>query len=103
MYIPLVKFAVMMDMKLNRNSHKNEAGGWGGMAAFEILNRIRDELEELEEAIRNPSHSREDIVDEAVDVANFAMMMADVLGVTEADYRKFLERKEACAGVGGAG
>lgn len=76
--------AKAMEVKLRRNDHKGQwqAFGPGGPAWF--LARLREELAELEEAVRlqseNPGDAdlAYDVLFEAADVANFAAMVADV-------------------------
>ena len=60
----------MMD-KLNKNSHK---GGWREMSIWALFLRLCDDVEELKEAICTNGFNGS-IQDEAVDVANFAMMI----------------------------
>lgn len=79
-------FARLMEKKLRKHDDrpgwKDETRGW-------LLSRLRDETEELHRAIHKPDHGQpldsELIGREAADVANFAMMIADVCGALEAD------------------
>jgi NTP pyrophosphatase (non-canonical NTP hydrolase) len=76
---PLAWFAWQMAQQLDVNDHKD---GWGGMSASRLLVRLKQETKELERAIMGttPMSERrqwERIVEEAADVANFAMMIAD--------------------------
>lgn len=67
-------FAVQMEMKLRENDHKP---GWKDNSPSILMFRLTDELNELHDAIYHggpPSLIRA----EAVDVANFAMMISDV-------------------------
>ena len=71
---PLRLFAARMAEKLHKNDHK---GTWDELSYEYLLARLRQETGELTEAIeaRLPAN---DIIDEAADVANFAMMIADI-------------------------
>ena len=65
-------FAKIMENKLKQNDYK---GGWSNCDIKWLLSRLKEETVELEQAIENKS--KENIVKEAADVANFAMMIAD--------------------------
>jgi len=69
-----------MEAKLRANDWK---GGWRGMSHHELLGLLDLEFEELTEAIA--AGSAEGIIDEAVDVANFAMMIADITRAGEGE------------------
>jgi NTP pyrophosphatase (non-canonical NTP hydrolase) len=74
-------FAERMEQRLVANEHK---GGWEDNTVWELLGRVREELQELECALHDYSgHRRAGSVDEvrseAADVANFLMMITDVL------------------------
>lgn len=78
------RFAAFMRQKLDENEHK---GGWECEDEDWLLDRIQQELNELREAWEaKPRGSaartewRTRIVREAADVANMAMMLADVCG-----------------------
>ena len=64
-------FALEMQVKLDSNRRKS---GWDLMQPDEILTRIKDEVKELEDAIE--SGVKIDMVQEAVDVANFCSFLA---------------------------
>lgn len=81
-------FADLMEQTLRKNDHK---GTWKGEARLWLLSRLREEVQELEEAISYAqSYDTSDrgarinpwgaVGREAADVANFAMMIADVCG-----------------------
>jgi len=83
-------FAREMERKLRLNDHK---GGWSDCNPFWLLYRAREELAELEaEVIRRSAWGRgvspkvrkdldpARVLEEAADVANFVMMLADVVG-----------------------
>lgn len=63
-------FAERMETKLSANDHK---GGWSHMAKEDLVRLLIDEFYELVVA------DAENVADEAADVANFAMMIADVV------------------------
>ena len=65
-------FALQMEMALRRNDWK---GGWENETPYALSHRVIDETAELLEAIQ--SWDKEWVVNEAVDIANFAMMIAD--------------------------
>ncbi len=73
-------FAIAMENQLRANDHK---GGWQGMGTAECIERLQEEMEELEiECDPTPPRkpNPEQILKEAADVANFAMFAADVAG-----------------------
>lgn len=78
-------FARLMLSKLFLNRHK---GDWSDESILWLLNRLRQEVDELAQAIASPSHTpaemerwQELVAMECADVANFAMMIADVTQV----------------------
>lgn len=66
-------FATHMERKLGQNDHK---GGWGNMSVEGLIGLMYHEFLELYQASRHGGC----IFDEAIDVANFAMMVADKVG-----------------------
>lgn len=75
------KFANQMELVLRENDHKN---GWDVMCAYELLGRISEERDELLRAIdkfyendNETGNLREKMLDEAIDIANFCMMIYD--------------------------
>jgi NTP pyrophosphatase (non-canonical NTP hydrolase) len=70
---PLDSFRDRMAKKLLLNAHK---GGWADWPVSGLIEGIKREVEELERAI-DKNESAERVADEAADVANFAMMVAD--------------------------
>jgi len=84
-------FAELMEQKLRENDHK---GGWKKeLPSLDLLPRLREETEELDDAISHWGAQVnwgkaalylpgciERVGREAADVANFAMMIADVCG-----------------------
>lgn len=70
----LGEFAAAMGERLDANSHKS---GWWRESPRWLLNRLKQEVRELERAIKRKQPS-ERIRHEAADVGNFAAMVADV-------------------------
>jgi len=71
---PVVQwFAEHMECELRANDHKP---GWQHDSVVSLLARTHEELTELSECLHSGDGER--IVSEAADVANFAMMLADV-------------------------
>ena len=85
-------FASLMEQVLQENDWK---GGWGGLTSGYLLRRLSQELRELRKAVKTCSLMREHpwnrtneaydeakqmVAREAADVANFSMMIAEVLG-----------------------
>lgn len=66
-------FALAMEERLAANDHK---GGWDGEYGEDLLVSLRGEIEELAGVMFNTDTAS--ILHEASDVANFAMMIADV-------------------------
>jgi NTP pyrophosphatase (non-canonical NTP hydrolase) len=69
-------FARQMEARLLANDHK---GGWRDCTVEELLQRINDEYLELLEAVNGNPSDIHSIIAECADVANFAMMVADVV------------------------
>lgn len=69
-------FALAMEDKLRQNDHK---GGWDDCSKQYLAMRLTQEREELRSAIAR-GDPPEDIMKEAADIANFAMMVADLCG-----------------------
>ena len=63
-------FANEMERRLEENDHK---GGWECCTDKWLFNRLRQEMKELACAVKEGRG----VVEEAADVANFAMMIAD--------------------------
>jgi NTP pyrophosphatase (non-canonical NTP hydrolase) len=75
-------FANLMERELRNNDHK---GGWKNDSAEDLMKRVLEEALELSEEVkinfgRTPEQRAYDIGEEAADVANMAMMVADVCG-----------------------
>lgn len=71
----LGKFAAAMAERLDANSHKS---GWADMTPGALLRRLKQEVGELDRAIKSGAVP-EQVIREAADVANFAAMIADVV------------------------
>lgn len=81
----LIWFMLKMNAMLWRNRHKS---GWHKCTATALLNRIKEETVELETELKNyyyisegfstlvSPETNKTIINEAADVANFAMMVA---------------------------
>lgn len=69
-------FAQAMEEKLRENDHK---GGWEDCTMQYLSMRLTQEREELRKAVErgNP----EEVLREAADVANFCMMIAEVVSL----------------------
>jgi NTP pyrophosphatase (non-canonical NTP hydrolase) len=67
---------IMFD-KLKANRHK---GGWKNASKRELFERLRAELTELQDEMLHGTPDPDAIAKECADVANFAMMIADVVG-----------------------
>jgi hypothetical protein len=83
-------FADAMERKLALNRHKGDREGWQKLAGSQLTIMLRHEVAELCEAVEmaRPLDSgkpegvaaRLAVVNECADVANIAMMIADVVG-----------------------
>lgn len=76
------RFALLMEQKLRENDHK---GGWQRDRWRDLSRRLDEEHGELRAVAAGCSadasaERRGEVAREAADVANFAMMIADVLG-----------------------
>lgn len=76
------KFSDFMESKLRKNDHRD---GWSHSSNEFLLSRLQAEVDELHESVRQ--HDPPMIIaQEAADVANFAMMLADNAGALKPDY-----------------
>ncbi len=84
----VLAFGERMEGKLALNRHKGNREGWINDDPEALLKRLREETRELEIAMNvakvrmwegksNASHAADDVANEAADIANFAMMIAD--------------------------
>ena len=83
------RFAQEMERVLRKNDYKS---GWKGMHHPEIIQRLHQELHEIEREIITWQHLHRDsdrlpekLIAEAVDVANFTMMILDNHATKEAE------------------
>lgn len=77
------RFAELMELQLRANDHKP---GWKNDTARSLFRRLsEDEIAELGAAIsvRLTTGDATGVAKEAADVANFAMMIADVCGALD--------------------
>lgn len=81
-------FAQAMERKLRDNDHKR---GWVDDWPTDLMCRLQEEVDELQEVVERYENDtypasverKEEVLAEAADVANFAMMVADVCGVLD--------------------
>lgn len=77
------KFAELMERKLQKREAKYP-NGWKKDTAIGLFRHLKEEVDELQ--TRLVMHSNNDVIaSEAIDVANMAMMIVDVLGQMSAD------------------
>lgn len=76
------RFAEAMIEKLNE-PEKNQKGDWRQYNAWYHFDRLEQEIAELKIELIGSNTSKEAILKECADVANFAMMIADVMGALE--------------------
>ena len=67
-------FAAEMERQLAENDWK---GGWEHCSLWELYQRLLEEAGELAGVLSG--YSNGSVIDEAADVANYAMMIADIL------------------------
>lgn len=72
----VIAFALLMEKKLRKKDHK---GGWGHRPLSDLWHSVHQEMKEFDEAIVN-QHGADHVLDEAVDVANYMMMVVDRMG-----------------------
>lgn len=70
-------FAELMEQKLRENDAK---GGWDRCTRGYLLRRLATETRELRAAVQRRTVDPVEVAREAADVANFCMMLADVMG-----------------------
>lgn len=75
----LLPFFAMMRNELHANSHKGDREAWLRMTLDQALGEIRHHFDKLIVPVMN--HDREAVREHAADVANCAMMLADIAGV----------------------
>lgn len=75
---PVVRwFAERMELKLREHDEKRGPRGWKDASLRSLLARTHEELDELRNELIAESSTVTRVVNEAVDVANLAMMVAD--------------------------
>lgn len=67
-------FSRQMEIVLRNNDFK---GGWKHCSHRYLLASLDQERDELMLALNNPRSINEDVINECVDIANFAMMIAE--------------------------
>lgn len=77
----LMPFIAMMRAELHANSGKGDRPGWLGMTAEQCLLEIYYHVSKLQKAVRDGNGDR--ITENTADVANMAMMLADICGALE--------------------
>jgi len=74
------RFAEEMEFQLRRH---DDRGGWedGQCEPKWLLSRLKEEVIELSKAMSNPNGRVTNVAHESADIANFAMMIADVVRI----------------------
>lgn len=85
----LAAFTAECQRKLDLNAYK---GTWKDENPWWLLDRIEEEIEELAAELSKLRRNVESIRSECCDIANFALMVADVAGGLEATYKEEIER-----------
>jgi NTP pyrophosphatase (non-canonical NTP hydrolase) len=84
-------FAGLMEDRLRRHDDRRGARGWRVESRHFLFGRLREEVEELRGAVVPDA-----IAEEAADVANYAMMIADVAGgLSDRTIRVLQQRRAA--------
>lgn len=73
----VTEFGEAMEYKLRRNDHKTQWRLFGVSNIQWFIDGLKKEVKELEEAVEQGTSN--DVVREAADVGNFAMMIADII------------------------
>lgn len=79
-------FVNLMNDKMDLNHKKYGGDTWKKDSLQGLMNHLKDEIKELQDALN--SDAADNIVKESVDVANMAMMIADVAGGLSTDIKK---------------
>ena len=74
----LAPFLDMMDRELHANADKGDRPGWLSMSSAESLLEIYYHVAKLQKAVKDRDDAG--IAEYAADVANMAMMLADICG-----------------------
>lgn len=77
----LMEFLKTMDAELQANSDKGGREGWLSMSREKSILEIHHHVAKLQKAVKDNDHNR--IIEHSADVANMAMMCADVCGVIQ--------------------
>jgi hypothetical protein len=83
----VMAFARAMEAKLRKHDAKRGTTGWKRDRAVALAQRLREEVDELDgaaEMFEEGEEPAENVLSEAADVGNFAMMIADVCGALRA-------------------
>ncbi len=74
----VLAFACAMEYKLSQNRDKGDSAGWRKAGPRKLQDLLDHEIEELNAALWDAVEpSKRDVLLEAADVGNFAMMIAD--------------------------
>ena len=78
----VARFAAAMEMKLRDKDTEKGAEGWKNSSVPYLMERLDEEVKELKKALHEwPMGMKTNtIMNEAADVANFTMMVADLTG-----------------------
>lgn len=79
----VAEFAQLMERELRANEHK---GGWKTCSAMSLHCHLQEEVVELLQAVLHGDPDQ--ITEEAADVANMAMMIADVTRAKHANEKE---------------
>lgn len=77
-------FSLKMEQELCENDHK---GGWKGISEKFAIEKLTEEFHEVINAIKEREHPDE-IISECADLANIAMMIADVINNARDSYKE---------------
>ena len=91
-------FVQEMEWKLQANDHK---GGWRECHPFALFERLQEEVEEIRAQLNADPDDIAKLVAECADVANFAMMIADVIRRVKGGWREQITSVERDAAKGG--
>lgn len=79
----LLPFLALMRAELHANSHKGDREAWLGMSTESALCEVEHHLSKLRHAVHSADGQL--VREHAADVANCAMMLADIAGVLSCD------------------
>lgn len=72
---PVIAFAEEMEVKLKKKDKSRY--GWGSLTTKKLIEKLKREVHELDQGFDNCDP--DNVCEEAVDIANFAMMIHDNL------------------------